>query len=272
MSSLIPHIPDPLFFLGILFLGFCVYRFVLDDDMKANFRILLSRYWFWILLIVVGIYGWRRWGIVADHPNIAEMNFTLFLVFFFALLYFGGKNFLYEQRYNTNYFIADGIYGSCALRYDVGKYTVFYLGTSGKSDYKSFALPWGIAQRIAIVPKISLHHIGNCVISTAQVFKYDLAQIDQQARRLIEADGRTWLARDEIYYGEFSEKLRTEDPSVSEIESRITDVNYLNTMQKKIIEDKEITLKKSVTNMAAIQKKLKGDSARPPPPAAPMEE
>jgi len=115
------------------------------------------------------------------------------------------------------------VFGSCALHYDVGKYTIWYLGTSGKFSISSegIVIPWPFAQKIAITPKVSWDFNGDIPISITQVFKVNLGRLPPKLKKLIERDSKTYFARDSIYFGLFSEPLRTENPSLNEFEDEL---------------------------------------------------
>jgi hypothetical protein len=256
---------------GYIVPGIFIYFFVLlivliiylssEDETKSSIKRFVMANWMWILLIGMMIYGWNRWGLVADHETIANMKWALFLALSIGAVYLIATNWLFELKYHTVPFQANGVYGSCSRYYDVGKYTIFYLGTTGRSLYSGFMINWNFAERICIVPKVSWDFNGEGIVSIAQVSKYMLEQLPSyKVKRSIENDSLTWFARDEIYYGEFSEALRTEDPSVDEIESRITDGALLETLQKNMIEGKNTIIKKHITDTEAMKNKLKGNT------------
>lgn len=264
---------------GYLVPGIFIYLFVLlivlivylssGDEFKASIKKFVLANFIWILLIGMMIYGWNKWGIVAEHETVANMKWALFLAIAIGGAYLMIKNWLYELKYNTIPFQANGVYGSCSRYYDVGKYTIFYLGTTGRSLYSGFMINWNWAERLCVVPKVSWDFNGDGIVSTAQVSKYMLEQLPSaKARRSIEHDFLTMFARDDIYYGEFSEALRTEDPSVDELESRVTDGALLETLQKNMIEGKNTIIKKHITDTEAMKNKLKGNTVYRERPAS----
>lgn len=182
-----------------------------------------------LMIIIVGImiYGWNKWGIVADHENIANMNYSLFLGITLFMLYEIGNNFLAVFRNNTTPFVANGVHGSCALHYDVGIWTVWYLGTTGRFsiDSDGFVFPWPFPNKIAITPKVSWDYNGDNPVSITQVFKTDINRLPVRLKKIIKKDSKTVFARGNVYFGIVSEKLRTDNPKWDELQQGIEETN-----------------------------------------------
>jgi hypothetical protein len=188
-----------------------------------------------IILIGIMIYGWKKWGIVLDHSWIAEMNYSLFMGLGLFLLYEVGSNFLAVFRNNTTPFVANGVHGSCAIHYDIGMWTIWYLGTTGRFaiDSEGFVFPWPFPNKIAITPKVSWDFNGDSPVSITQVFKTDLNRLHPLLKRQIKKDSKTIFARGEIYFGIVSEKLRTDNPKLNELQNQIEQVNAkYNTLEE----------------------------------------
>lgn len=226
MASILPWFSDFWFFVIIGIILIIIYYFI-PKELKISINKFLSGYLFWIIIFIVLIYGWSRWGYVRDHDFPAGWRYAAFLCIFGGMIYLAVNNWLYEHRYNSTHFSSNGCSGSCSLRYDIGKWTIFYLGTSGTSDWKGLVIPWYFPQKICVVPKDSWDFNGSDQISITQTYKKDIKYLPPKARHKIEQDKRTFFARNnaEIYFGVFSEKLMTDDPKYSEISAEMEETN-----------------------------------------------
>jgi hypothetical protein len=251
--------PDWLLF-GLIFFIFLIMYFIVikDEETKNAIKRFLLNYGIYILAIVVVIYGWNKWGIVADH-DIGQMKWALFIVVLGLDLYFIASNLLYRERYNTIPFQANGVYGSVALYYNVGKYTIFYLGTSGKSDFAGIVLPWYFPQKICIVPKTSWQFNGNAIICYIKVSKDNYFEVPEIVKNTIEGDSRTMFARDEIYYGELRNKILIEDQQMAEMDKKLKDSNSRINELKSMLRGKLTDVKTFVTDTEAIKDRMSGN-------------
>jgi hypothetical protein len=219
-----------------------------------------------LILIIVLIWGWDRWGVVADHPSVSQMKWALFMIIFFGMLYLIGSNFVYEFRYNTTSFVGNGVHGSCALQYDMGKYTVFYLGTCGRFGINSEGLtfPWPFPNRIAICPRKTWDYNGSNPVSITQFQRVNLGELPALAgiKKQIEKDWTTIFARDNIFFGIFNERLKVDNPSYDELEKEMkrTNAEY-NTMEEDF-DDVTSNKEKYSTHTRTIRK-LNKDENRP---------
>lgn len=194
---------------------------------KVWFRKILIRYWFFLLIFGFLIYGWDKWGIVSEHEWIANMKYALFLGISFFMFYMVGRNWIYEFRYNTANMVANGIHGSCALHYDAGNYTIWYLGTTGRFsvDSEGIVFPFPFPNKIAITPKVSWDINGDNYVSITQVMKVDINEIPNKLKEIIVKDKKTIFARDNVFFGIVSEKIRTDEPKWDELENELKQVN-----------------------------------------------
>jgi hypothetical protein len=180
-----------------------------------------------IFLVGLVVFGWDRWGTVADHEWLATMRWAVFMPIELFIFYEMGSNFLAVFRNNTTHFVANGVHGSCALHYDIGRWTIWYLGTTGSFtiDSDGVVFPWPFPNKIAITPKVSWDFNGDSPISITQVFKTDLNRIHPRLKRAIVKDSKTIFARGDIYFGIVSEKLRTDNPKWDDLQQDIEQKN-----------------------------------------------
>jgi len=252
---------DNIFIYLLLLLVIAIIYFVGGDDAKKLIKNFLVRTWFILIIIGILIYGWNRWGIVAD-TGIGQMKTALFWALEIGALYLIGKNWLYELRYETTPFQAGGIYGSCSRYYSVGRLTVFYLGTTGKSYTKGFMLNWNFPNKIVIIPTNLWHFNGEGIYSRVLVSKRMIEQLpSEKIRNSINNDPLTFFARDEIYFGLYRDKDITDKPFLEDTESRLLDFSVENSLQKEMIEGKNTIMKKHVTDIKAIENKMTNKSS-----------
>lgn len=253
-------------YLLILLVIVVIYLFG-GEEVKRTIKIFFIRTWFVLVIIGILIYGWNRWGIIADR-EIGQMKTALFWALEIGLLYLVGKNWLYELRYETIPFQAQGIYGSCSRYYAVGRFTVFYLGTTGKSYSKGFMLNWNFPNKIVVIPTSLWAFNGEGIYSRVVVSKRMIEQIpSEKIRTAITSDSLTWFAREEIYMGLYADKELTDRPFLEDIESRIQDFAITDTIQKEMIEGKNTTMKKHITDIKAIENKMTNQTKYLAPPS-----
>lgn len=262
MSRLISFVPDWMLFLSVLIIGIIIFLY-LEEESKETVKLFFLRYGLYLFVICLLIYGWNRWGVVADH-DVGQMKYALFIGLATLITYFAGVNYLYREQTLTTSFQANGVAGSCSIYYDLGDYTIFYLGTSGKSDFEGFVLPWYFPKRIVVVPKNSWALNGNNLVSTTQVSKCDsLLALPEYVMKKLEADSRTYFARSEVYYGLFCEELKTEDPDYHKIESQLLKLQRRNNELSEMLDNKLRNFKEFATDTMAIGDKIGGKRFSP---------
>ena len=175
-KSLIPCLPDWLFFLLCILLAIIIY-FYLPTEIKKGVNKILVRFGFYIFLFIVWLFWRTRTTLIYQSPDLwpAYMNRATFWVLFIAFCYFALKSWLYEFRYYTNHFVCDNIHGSCHRFQEIGNpgggennWVVFFLGGAGPSD-ENFVFPWPWTKKIIVVPKSACQFLGNQIIDRKSV-------------------------------------------------------------------------------------------------------
>jgi len=263
MAQILSFMPDWALFLTIFLICLILYfTLVRDEETKTRVKRFLFDYGIWIVALIVLIYGWNRWGTVAE-SDIGEMRYALFIVLLAGDLYLLATNFLYRERYHSIFFQADGVSGSCNLYYDAGDYTIFYLGTSGKSDFAGFVFPWYFPQRIVVIPRDSWQFNGNNIVTFIKVKRQDpIHDVPEAALEIIERDGRTTFARDEIYFGILSEETILREPDQAELIKKIEDLEARNNELSSMLDAKMKKVSGFVSGTEAIKRSLKGQTWR----------
>lgn len=257
MSNIISFLPDYLLFLICAVILFVIYIY-LPDEVKNPIKIFIKNWGFYIVLVLAWFYFRNKWGIVAEAEWIGQMKYATFLALLVGLLYFAGKSWLYEQRYNTNHFIANNISGSCVRRQDIGDYTVFFLDTAGSSSEK-MVFPWPFAGRIVVTPKDGWEFRGSHIHAVTQVFHTELLELPEIVAHFVDTDPFARMCKDKIFFGLFSEEKRTQDPKANDVESYQKDYNTITNLKTNMIRGKDNIIKEHVTNMEAVKKKLRGE-------------
>jgi hypothetical protein len=86
-----------------------------------------------------------------------------------------------------------------------------------------------------IAPKISWNNIGNQIFCRTKLEHVDLEDLPPHVRHFVEKDTFAKIARDEIYFGIFSEALCTQDPKYDEISALVKKQDYRISMQEKFL-------------------------------------
>lgn len=258
--------------LFLIFLGLSLWFLSkLGVPIKKLFKF---KYIIILILILILAYGWDRWGVVADHPSMANMKWALFIVILFGDLYLIGSNFIYEFRYNTTPFVANGTWGSCALHFDMGKYTVWYLGTCGKFGINSegWSFPWPFPNKIAITPRVGWNFNGELPVSVTQVHKVELGNLPALARikKQIGKDWTTMFARDNIFFGIVDEKLKVDNPKWEELQQELERTNAEYNKLEENFDDVTTNEEKYSAHTRTIRKLTKDENR--PSRAPPIEE
>ncbi|MDH3352829.1 MAG: hypothetical protein OEL87_00070 [Nanoarchaeota archaeon] len=232
------------------------------DDTKKDVKKFLFEHWIWLLLLGILIYGWKKWGVVADHLWVAEMNYALFLVLLLGLMAFGVKAWTYEWRYNTDQFVGDNIHGSCAKYFLIGDWFVGFLGTAGNSDEK-LVFPWPWMKKVVVCHKDSIEFKGNQIIAINQFFKQDIYPIPSDVKTFIEGHP---IAKhcDEIYFGYFSQQQLAKYPEYSELQDKYLKSNSRKNELDEMLKGKMSSVKGYVTDAVGTIDKLKGKDWRRP--------
>lgn len=260
MGSIISFIPDPLFFIACIVLALILYRF-LPDDVKPTIKNAIKTYGIYIVLIIMWIYFKKKWGLVGDDLTRwpANIYYATFIVFLILGIWHLGRLLLYEQRYYTDMFICNGVAGSCARRQDIGDWTVFAIGTSGSSDEK-FVLPFPSPQKIVVVPKDAWQYVGSNMVCTTEVFSCDILDIPEDVAHYIQTQPMLKGKLDKIYFGIWSEELRTNDPDVDVIESNFKKANSRINELATMLKGKLGHTKAFINDTMGMTDKLKGKS------------
>lgn len=255
--------PDWLFF-SLSFLVSLIIYYYLPDEAKSSIKKFLSAYGFYIGIFIAWLYFRGRWGLVIDDPERwpADMNYATFIFAFVFGLYQIARLWLYENRYKTTQFICNNLSGSCYRRQDIGDWTIFFLGTSGASD-NHFVIPWPLPEKIVVVPKNSWDFLGSQMVSTAQVFKRDeylgVYELPEEVSHFLETDQFARFAKSKVYFGIYSEQLRTEDPEVNWEEGHIIKLNTRINELAKMLGGKMKSVKGFVSDTLSTVDKLRGN-------------
>jgi len=258
---------DPKFDLLIIFIGLILVGLMFWGLFKIGVplrRIFKPFYVILIVLIVTAIYGWNRWGIVADH-DVGQMRWVVFVGLLTLLFYSAVTNYFYRERYKAPQFQAHGLSGSCSKAFDIGDYTIFYLGTAGGLSHREGNyIPIPMCQKICILPKEGWDMNSYNFFSDVVVEKIDtLDQLHPRLKSEILGDGTTLLARDEVYFGVYAEPVLTENPKLHEVVEKMKATNVYANAVKDINVDKDAEIKRRVTDQAAIAKKIKNIDSPP---------
>lgn len=254
-------LPNWVIILIALVAALLIYKYLLPDDLKPKIKAFLSKYGFVIIIVILWLYYRKRWGFIYEDPSRwpANMYYATFLAALLIGIYVVVMLEMYRERYHTYGFISNNVCGSCSRRLDIGKFTVFFIGTSGRSD-DHIVLPFPIPQKIVVVPKVSWDFVGSHIVAMSQVFKRDLSDIPPAVRHFLETDTFAKLAKDEIYYGLWTEKMRAVNPKVNEIEATNTKLNERIAVQEKMLKGKLSETKIFVSDTMATIDKIKGKS------------
>lgn len=206
-----------------------------------------------IIIIAIYLYFRDRWGIVADSWLGQYRSATVFL-FTSLFIWQTGKMFLQSERYKSTQAIADNRHGSCGKYEEKGDYVVLNIGSlSGDAD-----IPWRSGHETWVVRRESFKKIGEQIYVGTQLDKSDILEVPPYIKDFIEST--SGYNKENIYYGEFSQIAKIDDPEKNEVTDKLRDNQRLNNELKAMLRGKTSAIKGFVSDTAAIQKKAKGES------------
>jgi hypothetical protein len=264
-SRILPWFPDIVTFVLFGAILLIIYVWILPKEMRAPVKKVVGKFWFPLLLIVLWLYFRKRWGMIYEIPSRwpANMYFATFIFGLILILYLIVVYLMYYQRYMTYHAIANNRSGSCSYYDNIGDFTIFKIGTCGRTD-KKIVIPYPVPKELWIIPRCAWRKVGGQMLLETKLFKSDLNDLPEEVKEHIDKDIFSRLAKDEIWFGLWSQKVRAADPKYSEIESmnkKLNDrINELNDMLKSKLK----TVKGYINETFAMSDKVKGKTWKQP--------
>jgi uncharacterized membrane protein len=242
----------------IFILLIAIDLFVLPDEAKRTVHKFVAAYGIYIIFFVIWLVFRKRWGRIYEVPGRwpAMHYWVTFILAFILLLYWLVLYFFYKQRYLTYHAIANNRSGSCAYYTNKGDWTIFKIGTSGRTD-KKIVIPNPVPQEIWVVPRCAWRKLGGQFIIESQIIRKDELDMPPEVREAIEEDPLASMKKGNIYFGLWSQKIRAEDPRYDELENKLTKAHdRINELQD-MLKGKLKNVKGFISDTMAMQDKMR---------------
>lgn len=240
-------------FLGLV--GLWVFSRIwknLDESTKHNLAEKGKKLIIPVLLIFIYLYFRKKWGPVSE-SWLGEYNSATVLVFFLFMIWKLSVLFLAKERYVSTAAIADNRHGSCAKYQPIGDYMVLNIGSVDAAGF-----PWPYGHETWVVRREAFQKFTDQICCSTQILQADLLEVPVQVYEFISTT--TGYNKNNIYYGEFSQKVKIQDPEKGRLEMEMRDTNRMLNENRTMLKGKTSAVKSFVSDTSIIQKKAKGES------------